>query len=278
VLDSYFARKEKAAARDSSTTSANRTPMKKNVLIGFTRDTAKALTKLGILVPQELTLSLDEIDANALEAKLKELASVLGDCMQMVAEAKGDAEGMQAKMADMMTVQEAAAQVEEMKAKLAEAEKMLAEAQKAEGAAAKAADDLTAAKKMCDELVAELAPYKAAEFKQLCADAIAAGYEANAVNDCKDAAALRRHVVLTHPKLGEAKYGKASDDVIAAAFDGVWAARPAAALVQPAPAPRPTADAGRTSTLSGVPQVQIQHAADSNGAPAKVSIVDEMDG
>lgn len=273
VLDVYFARME--SARDSSTAPAKvRIMNKKAIEFGIGRDNARVLTKLGLPAIPDLSITLDEIDADKLHAKLMEMQGVFADLMQMVGEAKSDAEGMKVKMEDMMSVAEATAAIDKVKAQLAEAEQALADAKAAEE---KAVADACAAKKMVDDLNAELAPLRDAEFKQLCADAIAAGYEANAVNDCKDAAALRRHVVLTHPKLGEVKYGKASDDVISAAFDGVWASRPAAVLV-PDPKAKQTSDAGGTSTLSGVPQVQIQRATDSKDTAPQMSAVDEMDG
>lgn len=275
VLDSYFARKDEAAARDSSTSASKvkvRTMNKKAIEFGLGRDNARTLTKLGLdkkFSVQDLSLTLDEIDADKLHAKLMEMQGVFADLMEMVSEAKGDAEGMKMQMADMMSVAEATAAVDKVKAMLAEAEQALAVAKEAES---KATADVCATKKMIDDLTAELAPFKAAEFKQLCADAVAAGYDANKVADCKDAAALRRHVVLTHPKLGEAKYGKATDEMIAAVFDGAWATRPAVALV---PAPKSTSS---VSSLAGVPQVQLQRAADSNDSAPKTSTADEMDG
>lgn len=278
VLDHYFARKDEAAARDSAASNASkvRTMNKKVFEFGIGRDNARTLAKLGLdkFIVQDLALTLDEIDADKLHAKLMEMQGMFADLMQMVGEAKSDAEGMKAQMTDMMSVAEATAMVDKVKAQLAEAEQALAAAKASEETAVA---DACKTKKMADELAAELAPYKEAEFQQLCADAIAAGCDANKVADCKDAAALRRHVVLTHPKLGEAKYGKASDDVIAAAFDGIWAARPAVAIA-PALKPTPTNDAaGRTSTLAGVPTVSTQRVNDSAEAP-KLSTADEMDG
>jgi hypothetical protein len=78
--------------------------------------------------------------------------------------------------------------------------------------------------------------------------------------------------VITHPKLGEAKYGKATDEMIAAVFDGAWATRPAVAL---APTPKP---ASSVSSLASVPPVNLQRAADSNDSTPKTSTADEMEG
>jgi hypothetical protein len=272
VLDSYFARMEETAARDSSTSASKVRIMNKKVFqFSIGHDNARTLAKLGLdkLTVQDLALTLDEIDANAAHAKLMEMQGMLADLLQMVGEAKGDVDGMKVKMADMMSVAEATAAVDKVKAQLAEAEQALAVAKEAEG---KATADAAAAKQIADNLTAELAPFKAAEFKQLCADAVAAGYDPNKVADCKDAAALRRHVVLTHPKLGEAKYGKATDEMIAAVFDGAWATRPAVAL---APTPKP---ASSVSSLASVPPVNLQRAADSNDSTPKTSTADEMEG
>jgi predicted transglutaminase-like cysteine proteinase len=252
------------------------TPMNKKTLeFALGRDNVKALTKLGMPVPQGLALALDEIDVAKLEPVLVEFQNVFGTLMEMLGAAQGEAEGVKAKMADMVPAAEAQANVDKIKEQLAAAEAALAESKEAEG---KATADVAKAQETIDTLNAELAPLRDAEFKTLCADAIAAGYDANKVADCKDAAALRRYVVITHPKLGEAKYGKASDERIADAFDGVWASRPTVALVPDPKATKKTSDEGRTSTLSGVPTVTTQRTADSKETPVTVNTVDEMDG
>jgi hypothetical protein len=253
-------------------------PMNKQALqFGLGRDNARALDKLGIKVPQDLVLHLDEVDATKLEAKLAEMQGIFADLIEIVGAAKGDAEGMKAKMADTVPAAEAQAAVDKIKEQLAAAEAALAASKEAES---KATADAEASKTKVAEITADLAPLLAEQFKQLCADAIAAGYDAPKVEACKDAAELRRHVVLTHPKLGEVKYGKANDDVIAAAFDGVWAARPAVALVPDPKVVKSTNDADRVSSLAGLPLVTTaaQRVNDAAEQPVKVSTAEEMDG
>lgn len=223
VLDHYYDKWRK----QQPDTARDRTPtMKTPIEIGLGRDAIKALAKLNpaVKVPAPLTLALDEIDAEKLRMKLDEMASVFGDLMEMVSEAKGEAAGMEEKMADMMSVAEATKKVDEIKAMLAEAEKALAEAKAGEAEAAAAADKMKAA---CDALTAELAPFRAAEFKAFRDEAIARGIDKAKVEAAKDAAELRRTIVVA--KLGD-RYGKCRDDgsfvaddtLVQAAFDGVW--------------------------------------------------------
>ena len=257
VLDLYFDKwRKQTPARDSNMT----TKINFDIL---GRDAAQALAKLNpkLKLPTSVALALDEIDAEKLRMKLDEMASIFGDLMEMVSEAKSEAEGMEAKMEDMMSVAEATKKVDEIKTMLAEAEKMLAEAKAGEATAAAAADKMKAA---CDALTAELAPFRAAEFKSFRDEAIARGVDKAKVEATKDAAELRRVVVVS--KFGH--YGTCRDDgsfvaddtLVKAAFDGVW--------LSLAPAAKTNAQQPAAPTNFGVPPVSFQRDAATNpGAP-----------
>lgn len=265
VLDHYYEKwRKQQPATDARDTSRTTKHMKTNIEIGIGRDATKALAKLAptLKAPAPITIALDEgIDADKLRAKLDEMAGVFGDLMEMVSEAKGEAAGMEAKMADMMSVAEATKKVDEVKTMLAEAEKSLAEAKAAEETAAAASDSL---KKANDELTSQLAPFRAAEFDAFKQDAIARGIDKTKVEAAKDAADLRRVVVVA--KLGGERYGKCRDDgsfiaddaLVQAAFDGVWIGLK----------PGSAASAPTSPTYEGFPRVTTQRDAAQNPAPA----------
>ena len=259
VLDNYYAtwRKQQPTSAQDRTQTMNKIAIE----IGLGRDATKALAKLNpkIKAPAPLSLVVDEIDAEKLRSKLDEMAGVFGDLMEMVSEAKGEAAGMESKMSDMMSVAEATSKIDEIKAMLAEAEKALAEAKAGEAEAAAAADKMKAA---CDDLTAELAPFRAAEFKSFRDEAIARGIDKAKVEATKDAADLRRVVVVE--KIGD-RYGKCRDDgsfiaddvLVQAAFDGVWVGL------------KPTGNASTSASYAGFPRVTTERdAAPTNPAHA----------
>jgi hypothetical protein len=271
VLDLYFDKwrkqQQQAPARDT-----NMTTKKTIEILG--RDATQALAKLNpkLRFPTAITLALDEVDEEKLRMKLNEMASVFGDLMEMVSEAKGEAAGMEAKMEDMMSVAEATKKVDEVKAMLAEAEKMLAEAKAGEATAAASADKMKAA---CDALASELAPFRAAEFKSFQTEAIARGIDKAKVEGARDAAELRRVIVVA--KLGGERYGKCRDDgsfiaddtLVQAAFDGVWLSLATAKTTQPA--------APQTPTNFGLPRIALERdSADPARANAPASTLSLM--
>lgn len=278
VLDHYYAKWEEqgaAAARDALPQRENKMTTKINVEIGIGRDNAKAFGRLAPQrrPPETLVLTLDESpEQKALMGKLAEMQEMFGDLIEMVGTAKGEAAAAESKMADMMPVAEAQAKVDEIKAALAEAEKALAESKAAEESAAAERD---AAKKTCDALLSELAPMRAAEFKRFQDEAVARGFDAEGVKQCKDAAELRRAIVVA--KVGE-RYGKTrddakeyvlGDDLVQAAFDGVWAASAPAQQPAKPPAPTPTNDGAASQTFGNFPRLVLQRDAGTpNNEPA----------
>lgn len=267
VLDHYYAKweeKQGAAAARDALPQRETTMNKINVEFGLGRDAAKALGKLAptLKVPQTLVLTLDEgPDAKALMAKLAEMQEMCSDLIEMVGAAKGEAAMAEGKMEDMVPVAEAAKKVDEIKAALAEAEKALAESKAAEETAAAERD---AAKKTCDALETELAPYRTAELQKFRDEIVALGFDKAAIDACPDAAAIRRHVAAI--KIGE-RYSKTrdaangakeyvlGDDLVLSAFDG-WRAAQAK--------PAPTRDAAPSRTFENFPRLTIQRDANNN--------------
>lgn len=289
VLDRYYAKWEKqqpAAARDAlpADREFTMTQTKTAVEIGFSRDAAKALAQRGITPPSTLTLAVtDMLDAEKLKSKVGEMGNIVGDLMEMLAEARSDmeaakseAEDAKMKMKDMMSVAEAEQKVAEMKAALAEAETQLAEAKTAE---AQAKDEYMSMEKERDSLLSELEPLRAEQFDAFKAEAVTRGFDEAKVGATKDAAELRRLIVVE--RVGD-RYGKARDDgsfvlddnLVAAAFDGVWASMPA-----PDTSAR-TTDAAAPSTsptFAGFPRVATQRdAAEGGSKPAPSTTKQEL--
>jgi hypothetical protein len=272
VLGHYYAkwdRQQSGAARDALRQQEHQT-MTTKIEIGFGRDSVRALTKLGKPVFAPLTLALDEIDADKLQSKLSEMESVFGDLIEMANEAKGEAkeagdkyDGAVAEMADMMSVAEATAKIDEIKAMLAEAEKALAESKAAEETAAAERD---AAKQVADALEADLAPYRAAELEQFRANVIALGFDKAKVDACQDSAEIKRLVVVS--KVGGDRYSKTRDDgsfiaddaLVAAAFEGIFAAGIPATTTAPP-----------SATFAGFPRIELSRDADNDNQSAPAS-------
>lgn len=252
ALDHYYEKFQQQAGRDARSSEV-RIMNKQSLLIGLGRDTERAIVKLGQKVPAALNLTLDEVDAEKLRQKLAEMEGLLADMVMMVEEAKGDAEGMEAKMADMMSIEEAQAKVDEHKAMLMEAEKALEEAR---AAAASMTDERDALKSANDALLTELAPLRAEGLERFRKAVIARGFDAAAVAQCQDAAAIKRLVVVA--KVGGERYSKTRDDgsyvaddtIVNAVFDGVWAM-----LSTPAATPTPAANAEESPTFANFPRL-----------------------
>jgi hypothetical protein len=237
VLDGYFKKLE--ATRDVAAASPRRKPTHmqiQQIEIGLSRDTYQYCVKSGLLsklaargktLPQTLIVMLpvtDEIDPKALVGKLEEMKGMCSDLIEMTGEAMGEAEGAKAKMADMMSKEDAAALVAEKEGELAKAKEALAEAE--------ATNDAT--KRERDSLLAEVGPLRAKQLDELREIAIKLGCDATKIQSAKDAAEVRRLVAAqklgesytardeaAKPVANEPKPYRVSDDIVSGVYAGL---------------------------------------------------------
>lgn len=224
VLDHYFTRLE--ATRDAAASQHQRHTMttKHTIEIGFAlgRDALATLDKAGIRLPKPAKFTADEMDANMLREKLGELNESMGEAvakiaalMQMVsgAEAKmaESEDEYKAKMADMMSKEQAQAEIAKHQEQITALEAQLA-------AASDSADKLT---KERDALLAEVKPLREENLARLRDHAVKLGAEQAKVDAAKTDGEIRRLAVQAHARDGADKWSPehASDERVAGRFD-----------------------------------------------------------
>ena len=270
VLDGYF---EKLQAKQARTQDAMPTTQK--ITLGIGRDLAAKLSPLfaqrGVALPATITTTVDEASAADIVPAVESIVAIATELLTMLTEgADAAAEGEAAKeaeMADMMPKAEAEELVKLKASELAAAEEKLAAA----------ADQVLIITADRDELLAEVAPIRAAALESLRVEAVALGGDEAKVKDAADAPAIKRVVVVG--KLGD-KYAKATDAAIDIAYDMAVTSAPAPetdeAKAAKAKAER-DAKPGHVSQLGTLPKVELVKPRDESKDPPQVSTADALD-
>jgi hypothetical protein len=256
VLDGYYAKlaemrgktedKKAETCRDGiSLYTPGRQPRNKTmsetiieqITLGVGRDNEAKLRKRGISVPPTHVVRVVDMDAEKIRGAVEGMQAMLADVLVMLGETEEKIEDVTEQGAEN---EKLGMEIAELKAKLAEKEGQMAKTGDALGEkdATKLADAAVKLIQERDTLRVEVEPLRQDAFARARDVAEKLGVDKTELEKATDLASVRRLAVVH--KHGAARFGKATDDMIAGSFMSLELDAPAAVVAPtPGPAPKP---------------------------------------